>query len=85
MRELELKVSQLEELLMLLPVGGSNVRDAPLTKPLPLIVRVCREVDPGIEEGDTLEIEGAAEATDPTLNKRNAAPIRTWTNEAFRG
>ena len=58
MRELELKESQLEELLMSLPVGGSNVRDAPLTKLLPLIVSVWREVEPGIEEGDTLEIEG---------------------------
>jgi hypothetical protein len=56
--ELELKVSQLDELLMLLPVGGSKVRVAPLTKLLPLIVRVWREVDPGIDEGDTLEIEG---------------------------
>ena len=55
---LELNESQDAELVMLLPVGGSKVRVAPLTKLLPLIVSVWREVEPAIEEGDTLEIEG---------------------------
>jgi hypothetical protein len=63
--ELELKVSQLDELLMLLPVGGSKVRVAPLTKLLPLIVRVWREVDPGIDVGETPEMAG--EAVDAAL------------------
>lgn len=61
---------------MLLPVGGSKVSVAPLTKPLPLIVRVWREVDPGIDEGETLEIDGAADAMDPTTKNRIAIAVR---------
>lgn len=84
-RLLDTKVSLLAVLLMFDPVGGSNVRVAPLTKLLPLIVNVWLLPEAGMEVGETLVIEGAAAAAVTVKEDETAKSfvVIVWTRSSL--